>query len=159
MRNQQGQTGQAMVTLVTGPGDHIYWMQYAAKSADARQRAQPGLMEAESSFRPLSAADRAAAKPWSVAVIPETNQIFVTSQEAGTLSIIDGSNYGVVATLPVGVRPCGVAANPRSRRVYVTSPDSSSVTIIPPSPVVIGLEGVNEKIPMRPSVPVKRPPR
>jgi predicted Zn-dependent protease len=45
-------------------------MQYAAKSADARQRAQAGLMEAESSFRPLSAADRAAAKPWSVQTVP-----------------------------------------------------------------------------------------
>ena len=70
IRNQQGQTGQATLTLVTGPGDRIYWMQYAAKSADARQRAQAGLMEAESSFRPLTAADRAAAKPWSVQTVP-----------------------------------------------------------------------------------------
>jgi predicted Zn-dependent protease len=70
IRNQQGQTGQATLTLVTGPGEHIYWMQYAAKSADARQRAQAGLREAESSFRPLSAEDRAAAKPWSVQTVP-----------------------------------------------------------------------------------------
>jgi predicted Zn-dependent protease len=70
VRNQQGQTGQVTMTLVTGPDKRTYWLQYAAKNAEARQRAMPGLMEAESSFRPMSSADRAAAKPWTVQSAP-----------------------------------------------------------------------------------------
>jgi len=69
-RNDQGQTRAMALTLVTGPGERTYWMQYAAKDAAARQRASAGLTEAESSFRALTAADRAAAKPWSVQTVP-----------------------------------------------------------------------------------------
>jgi len=69
-RNQQGQTRPLTMTLVTGPGERIYWLQYAAKDAAARQRAAAGLAEGESSFRALTAADRAAAKPWSVQTLP-----------------------------------------------------------------------------------------
>jgi predicted Zn-dependent protease len=69
-RTEQGQTRPVTLTLVTGPGDRTYWLQYAAKDAAARQRAEAGLTEAESSFRPMTAADRAAAKPWSVQTVP-----------------------------------------------------------------------------------------
>nr|HET7859241.1 M48 family metalloprotease [Caldimonas sp.] len=65
-RNDQGQTRPVTLTLVSGPGERTYWLQYAAKDAAARQRAEAGLVEAESSFRALTAADRAAAKPWRV---------------------------------------------------------------------------------------------
>jgi predicted Zn-dependent protease len=70
IRTQQGQARPVAVTLVTGPGDRNYWLQSAAKSNDARQRAQAGLAEAESSFRTMSPADRAAAKAWSVQGVP-----------------------------------------------------------------------------------------
>ena len=70
VRNQQGQTRPVTLTLVTGPGERNYWLQYAAKNADARQRAEAGLMEAESSFRAMTPADRSAAKPWSVQAAP-----------------------------------------------------------------------------------------
>ena len=69
-RNQQGQSRAVAVTLVTGPGDRNYWLQPAARNAEARQRAQAGLTEAESSFRTMSADDRAAAKPWRVQSAP-----------------------------------------------------------------------------------------
>ena len=69
-RNQQGQSRPLSMTLVTGPGDRIYWLQHAAKDAAARQRAAAGLAEGESSFRAMTAADRAAAKPWSVQTVP-----------------------------------------------------------------------------------------
>ncbi len=58
------------LTLVTGPGERIYLLQYAGKDAAARQRADAGMLEAESSFRALTAADRAAARPWSVNTVP-----------------------------------------------------------------------------------------
>jgi predicted Zn-dependent protease len=69
-RNDQGQTRPITLTLVTGPGERTYWMQYAAKDAAARQRATAGLTETESSFRAMTAADRAAARPWTVQTVP-----------------------------------------------------------------------------------------
>ncbi|HEU5294254.1 MAG TPA: M48 family metalloprotease [Burkholderiaceae bacterium] len=69
-RNQQGQSRPVTVTLVTGPGDRIYWLQSVAKDAAARERAEAGLTEAESSFRALTAAERAAARPWNVQTVP-----------------------------------------------------------------------------------------
>ncbi|HVO05875.1 MAG TPA: M48 family metalloprotease [Burkholderiaceae bacterium] len=70
VRNQQGQSRPVNLTLVTGPGDRIYLLQYAAKDAAALQRASTGLSEAESSFRALTADDRTAARPWRVQMVP-----------------------------------------------------------------------------------------
>jgi predicted Zn-dependent protease len=56
-------------TLVSGPGQRTYLLQYASKDAAALQRAAAQMQEAESSFRALSAADRAAARPWVVRAV------------------------------------------------------------------------------------------
>jgi len=55
---------------VSAPDAGTFWLQYVARDAAARQRAEPGLVEAESSFRAMTAADRAAAKPWSMRTVP-----------------------------------------------------------------------------------------
>ena len=65
-RNAQGQAQAVRVTIVTGPANRNYLMQYAAKDAAALQRAQPQMVEAESSFRAMSAADHSAARPWTL---------------------------------------------------------------------------------------------
>ncbi|GAB3765681.1 M48 family metalloprotease [Ramlibacter monticola] len=70
IRNEQGQTRPVALTVVTGPGERNYWLQYAAKNADARKRADAGLKEAESSFRLMSPAERAAARPLKVQTVP-----------------------------------------------------------------------------------------
>lgn len=70
IRNQQGQARPLALTLVTGPGGRTFWLQSAGRNAEAQRRAQAALAEAESSFRPLTAADRAAAKPWTVQAVP-----------------------------------------------------------------------------------------
>jgi len=85
VRSAQGQSRAVAVTLVTGPGDRNYWLQPAAKSGDARQRAQAGLTEAEASFRAMSAADRAAAKPWSVQAVPYPRGGFAELAKASPL--------------------------------------------------------------------------
>jgi predicted Zn-dependent protease len=69
-RNENGQARTVTLTLITGPGERTYWLQHVAKDAAARQRATAGLSEAESSFRALTAADRAAARPWRVQAVP-----------------------------------------------------------------------------------------
>ncbi|MBX3622803.1 MAG: M48 family metalloprotease [Rhizobacter sp.] len=70
VKDDQGQSAPVSLTLVTGPGGRNYLLQYAARDASALQRAGAGLAEAEASFRPLGAADRAAARPWSVKTVP-----------------------------------------------------------------------------------------
>ncbi len=64
VRNQQGGASAVEFTLVSGPGGRNYLMQYAAKDANARQRARAQMVEAEGSFRALTSADKTAAKPW-----------------------------------------------------------------------------------------------
>ncbi|MDN3919125.1 M48 family metalloprotease [Roseateles violae] len=85
VRNQQGQTRPVTLTLVSGPGERTYWLQHAAKSAEAGQRAQAELAEAENSFRALSAADRQAAQPWSVQAVPYPRGGFAELAKASPL--------------------------------------------------------------------------
>ncbi len=65
-RNEQGQVDNFSVSVVTGPANRNFLMQYAAKDAAAAQRAAAQTQEAEASFRTLTAADRSAARPWTV---------------------------------------------------------------------------------------------
>ncbi|MCB2018518.1 MAG: M48 family metalloprotease [Hydrogenophaga sp.] len=57
-------------TVVSGPQGRAYVMVYLWASAAARDRAMPGLMAAEKSFRAMTAADRQAARPWVLQVVP-----------------------------------------------------------------------------------------
>ena len=68
--NEQGQAQPLEVTIVTGPSAQTYLMGYVSKDADSLQRARRLIQEAEASFRALTAADRAAAKPWAIKAVP-----------------------------------------------------------------------------------------
>jgi YVTN family beta-propeller protein len=60
---------------------------------------------------------------WSggeVGVNPNTNLIYV-SNEADTVSVIDGETNSVVGTVSVGDSPRGVAVNPVTNRIYVAN--------------------------------------
>jgi predicted Zn-dependent protease len=70
VRNQQGQSRSVMATVVSGPASRNYLMLHAARDAAALQRSAAAMNETERSFRPLSAADRSAARPWAVRVVP-----------------------------------------------------------------------------------------
>lgn len=69
-QNAQGQQQRVTATIVSGPKNQAYVLLYAAKDAATLQRNAAALREAEASFRALTAADRAAAKPWTVQVVP-----------------------------------------------------------------------------------------
>jgi predicted Zn-dependent protease len=69
-RNAQGQVGALNATIVSGPDNRFFLLNWRARDAQTLQRVQPQLREAELSFRPLSAADRTAARPWRVKVVP-----------------------------------------------------------------------------------------
>src|SRR5581483_10866290 len=46
-------------------------------------------------------------------------QIFVSNERAGTVTIIDGGNFKVIDTIPVGKRPRGIHTSPDGKKVYV----------------------------------------
>jgi len=69
-RNSQGQTGPLDATIVSGPGGKMFLLGRSARDAAAMQKAQGALREAELSFRPLTTADRQAARPWRVKLVP-----------------------------------------------------------------------------------------
>jgi predicted Zn-dependent protease len=64
VRDEQGRSSGVRLTIVTGPAQRSYLLQYAAKDGAALQRAIGGLLEAESSFRRLAPAEKLAARPW-----------------------------------------------------------------------------------------------
>ena len=65
-RTEQGASQAVRVSVVTGPGDRHYLLQHASRDGASLQRAAGQLADAESSFRPLTSADRAAARPWMI---------------------------------------------------------------------------------------------
>jgi predicted Zn-dependent protease len=70
---RQAQNNQAQpleVTLVTGPGGRTYAFLHAGRDAAALQRNRAALREATASFRAFAAADRAAARPWTLRSVP-----------------------------------------------------------------------------------------
>ena len=68
----QGQAEPVIATVVSGPGSNRFVLLWSARDNAALQRARGALQDAQGSFRPLSAADRAEARPWvmRVAALP-----------------------------------------------------------------------------------------
>ena len=69
-RNAQGQAQPLRATLVSAPGGAMLLLQALARDAAAQQRVAGAQAAAEASLRPLSAADRVAARPWVLARQP-----------------------------------------------------------------------------------------
>ncbi len=100
-RNEQGQNEPIRATIATGPANANYAFIYAAKDQAALNRNLRGLQETESSFRALSAADRGAARPWMVKLVPFPRGGFaelarsspLTTNAEGQLRLLNGA-YG-----------------------------------------------------------------
>ena len=69
-RNREGRTQAIEATVATGPSNRNFLLFYGARDAQALQRARGQIREAEVSFRALTAADRAAARPWVLKPVP-----------------------------------------------------------------------------------------
>ena len=69
-KDSNGRTQPIELTVVTGPDNRNYILGYAARDAQALQRSRAGLQQAEATFRPISQADRAAARPWRLNTVP-----------------------------------------------------------------------------------------
>ena len=62
--NAQGRQEPLMLTIVSGSGNRRYALVWSAGDGAALQRARAQLQQAQDSFRALTAADRAQARPW-----------------------------------------------------------------------------------------------
>lgn len=69
-QDAQGKAQSLEFTLVNGPDSKVYVLQQAAKDAATLQANRTLLREAEGSFRPMNAQDKAAAKPWIIKLQP-----------------------------------------------------------------------------------------
>jgi YVTN family beta-propeller protein len=67
--------------------------------------------------------------PYSIAVNPITNKIYVTNRYLNTLTVIDGVT-NLTATIPTGAQPQAVAVNPLTNKIYVANENSGNVTVI-----------------------------
>lgn len=70
VRNAQGAATPVHLTLVDGPLSRRYLMRHVGRDANALQRADAPLREAEASFRAITPTDREAAKPWVIKAVP-----------------------------------------------------------------------------------------
>jgi predicted Zn-dependent protease len=69
-RNSQGQQTAFQATIVDGPQGQPFLLMPAAKDATALKASSAGLQAAEQSFRALTDADKAAARPWRLHTAP-----------------------------------------------------------------------------------------
>ncbi len=69
-QNAQGQTQSIEATVVTDPAGKVYLLQSLAKDGPTLQRNRSALREVEGTFRALTAQDRIAARPWTLALVP-----------------------------------------------------------------------------------------
>jgi YVTN family beta-propeller protein len=56
---------------------------------------------------------------WPIAGWTAGYQIFVSDEHSGEVTIIDGADYHVIATVPVGKRPRGIHPSPDGKTIYV----------------------------------------
>ena len=69
---QVGKNGQRQstdVTLINGPVSGVYLFIHTAKDDATLQRNRPQMLDIENTFRPLTAGDKAAAKPWAMRAV------------------------------------------------------------------------------------------
>jgi len=69
-RNAQGQAQDIRLTLVDGPLNHQYLLMPSARDANVMAQEWIELKAAENSFRALTEADKAAARPWQIKTAP-----------------------------------------------------------------------------------------
>ena len=68
--------------------------------------------------------------PYTVAVNPSTNTVYVPNFSDGNVSVINGSTNDVTTTVSVGNGAGSVAVNPSTNTVYVTNASDNTVSVI-----------------------------
>jgi len=59
------------------------------------------------------------AAPGMTARAAPSYQVYVTNERSGDITVINGGDFSVAATIPVGKRPRGIHASPDGKSAYV----------------------------------------
>jgi YVTN family beta-propeller protein len=65
-----------------------------------------------------------------VATNPRAKRVYVTSQDGGTVAIVDADANTVVSGVRVGSSGCGVAVNSQTERVYVADEAAGTIAVL-----------------------------
>ena len=68
--------------------------------------------------------------PCAIAVDETANRVYVANYESNSVSVVDGRDDTVLATVDVGKHPQAIAADPVAKKVYVANTGSNSITVI-----------------------------
>jgi predicted Zn-dependent protease len=104
-RSQNGQQSAVTLSVITSASGQNFIAQYAAKDANALARNRSVMQQIEASFRPLSAADKAAAKPWLVRSAPYPRGGFAELARATPLSTLPEQQIRLMNGLYGGGEP------------------------------------------------------
>jgi len=68
--------------------------------------------------------------PCAIAVDELANRVYVANYESNSVSVLNGRDDTVLATMVVGKHPQAIAADPVAKKVYVANTGSNSITVI-----------------------------
>src|SRR3989442_9425106 len=75
--------------------------------------------------------------PFSVAVNPNSNRVYVANFYDWTISVVDGSLKSAISTVPVNGAPDGIAVNPGTNRLYVNDETHNALLVLDASTYAI----------------------
>jgi YVTN family beta-propeller protein len=65
-----------------------------------------------------------------VKVSVDDRRVYVSDGRAGTVTVLDAQNYGVLATVKVGTRPWGIALSPDGKYLFTANGPSNDVSVV-----------------------------
>ena len=107
-------------TVVSGPGQRLFLVDYTARDTAALQRALPVMQAAEQSFRAATAADRRAARVWRLAPVPMPEGGWAAL--AQPLAALDGAEALLRRLNGQGAGAAAPAAGTRVKTLRDTAP-------------------------------------
>ena len=122
-----GLDGRTLLISLTGAGRSLPGL--PAPPRTEASRAEDGVALFDIVERRVVRVLRGVPDPEQMAVGGD-GKVFVASEEAAALFVLDGTDGRTLAQIPVGKRPEGVALSPDGRWVYVTSEDDNKVTVV-----------------------------
>jgi PQQ-dependent catabolism-associated beta-propeller protein len=75
---------------------------------------------------------KAGSDPEQFEISPDGKRLFISNEDAGTLSVLDTASGSLEATIPVGKEPEGVRHSPDGKWIVATSESGNAIYVIDP---------------------------